>query len=295
MLGLSTYYFPIYEKILKEQGVPEELKYLSIVESSLNPHAVSGYGAAGPWQFLNYYGKLYGLTIDDTIDERKDPALSCKAAAKYLQDSYELYGDWLVAIASYNCGRNNIKWAMEKAGGPADYWTLRPFLPVETQNYVPAYIATVYLMNYSKKHGIYPTPPSFSVKTETLKITKSVPLETVATQINLSLQELSLLNPAYTQLIINGTPQQPRSLVIPVLPTYTFNNLCAALGIPGRKVQTAAVPKSRYYITYRVQPGDTFASIAEKFKRPAGAEIKSINGIHAEAPTVGSVLKILQE
>ena len=162
-IGLSKYYFPIYEKAFSEAGIPEEIKYLSIVESQLNPNAVSRVGAAGPWQFMSNTARLYGLSMDNYIDERRDPIKSSYAAAAYLKDAYQQFGDWLLAIASYNCGQSNVVEAIEKAGS-TDYWSIRQYLPAETRGYVPAYIAITYIMNYYQKYNIIPQQCYFAVK-----------------------------------------------------------------------------------------------------------------------------------
>src|SRR6201991_1073029 len=153
VVGLSKYYFPIYEKAFRDAGIPEEIKFLSIVESKLDPNAVSRVGATGPWQFMYTTGKLYGLNIDSYIDERRDPIQATYAAAAYLKDAYQEFGDWLLAIASYNCGKSSVERAIAKAGA-MDFWTIRQYLPAETRNYVPAYIAISYVMNYADKHNI---------------------------------------------------------------------------------------------------------------------------------------------
>ncbi|MGV3546483.1 MAG: lytic transglycosylase domain-containing protein, partial [Pedobacter sp.] len=145
MLGLSSYYFPIFEKALKTYNIPTEIKYLSIVESSLNPHAVSRVGATGLWQFMFGTAKAYGLNMDNFVDERKDPIQASYAAAAYFRDAYEELGDWLLAIAAYNCGKGNVNRAIMKAGS-RNFWDIRKFLPKETSNYVPAFIAAVYVM-----------------------------------------------------------------------------------------------------------------------------------------------------
>ena len=155
VIGLSKYYFPIYEKAFHDAGIPEEIKYLSIIESSLDPYAVSHSGATGPWQFMFATAKLYGLNMDNYIDERRDPIQASYAAAAYIKDAYQDFGDWLVAIASYNCGKGNITRAIQLAGA-SDFWSIRPYLPLETRNYVPAYIAMAYVMNYYHKHDIVP-------------------------------------------------------------------------------------------------------------------------------------------
>src|SRR6202007_2143582 len=154
-LGLAKYYFPIYEKAFREAGIPDEIKYLSIVESQLNPVATSRAGATGLWQFLGSTARIYGLKMDNYVDERRDPIQSSYAAAAYLKDAYQEFGDWLLAIASYNCGKSNVIRAIEKAGAN-DFWSIRQYLPVETRGYVPAYIAITYVMNYYKQHNLIP-------------------------------------------------------------------------------------------------------------------------------------------
>src|SRR6201996_2692659 len=167
VIGLSKYYFPIYEKIFHDAGIPEEIKYLSIVESKLDPNAISRVGATGPWQFMGTTAKLYGLNMDGYIDERRDPARASAAAAAYLKDAYEEFGDWLLAIASYNCGKSSIESAIEKSGGATDFWSIRQYLPVQTRNYVPAYIAVAYVMNYYNKHNIVPEQCQYGMKMDT--------------------------------------------------------------------------------------------------------------------------------
>ena len=148
VLGLSQYYFPIYEKAFREAGIPEEIKYLSIVESKLDPTAVSRVGATGPWQFMAATAKLYGLNMNNYVDDRRDPVQASYAAAAYLKDAYMMFGDWLLAIASYNCGKSSVERAVAKAGS-LDFWAVRQYLPTETRNYVPAFIGVAYVMNYA--------------------------------------------------------------------------------------------------------------------------------------------------
>lgn len=310
VLGLSKYYFPIYERVFKEKGLPNELKYLSVVESSLNPHAKSWVGATGLWQFLEPVGKIYGLTINDTIDERKDPLLASAAAADYLLKSYAMYNDWLLAIASYNCGHNNIKWARESAGGEnLDYWAIRKYLPTETQNYVPAFIATVYIMNNYKKHGIYPSDPEFNTFTNTMTVNRKVSLWSVAKATNVSIDVLTFLNPAYKNEVVNGCPDNPQRLIIPEIKPYIYTALREELlkssPVEGDLQLSYVVPeselpeKSSTYaprnvsIVYKVQEGDTLSSIAEKFKGTE-EEIKVINKLKHYSVKPGMVLKIFQ-
>jgi membrane-bound lytic murein transglycosylase D len=295
MLGLAKYYFPIYEKIFKERGVPDELKYLSIIESSLDMNAVSKAQAAGPWQFMNEVGKKYGLAVNDSVDERRDPSMACNAAASYLLDSYKQYGDWLVALASYNCSRNSIKWAMEDAGGKTDYWSIRKYLPLETQSYVPIFIATVYMMNNYWKHDIVPEEPKFITETEIIAVTKSIKLDDIAAMGGLNPYILYNLNPSYKKQVVNGSSSAPKGIVLPVLPTYTYNAICRMAGAPERIIAPAyqpppPVPVLR--IIYRVQEGDTLAGIAAKFPNDTVDNIRKVNGIKGDKVELGAVLLV---
>ncbi|EOR95035.1 Membrane-bound lytic murein transglycosylase D precursor [Arcticibacter svalbardensis MN12-7] len=313
MLGLSKYYFPIYDKIFENRNVPEELKYISVIESSLDPHAVSHMGATGPWQFLYEIGKLYGLQINDWIDERKDPKLACNAAASYLLESYYMYDDWLLAIASYNCGRNNIKWAMDKAGGKTDYWSIRRYLPLETQNYVPAYIATVYIMNNYWKHDIKPGEAEIALETETIPVSSTVSLGSIAAASNMTIDEITLLNPSYIQQIIKGSPEKPQKLVMPLTRKVYYSLVDDVLNgkaITAGQLQAAnnlffqnqrtTVRKSTgasgfdSIISYRVKEGDTLSSIAEQFRGATEEEIRVINKIkNPSAVKPGMILRII--
>ena len=235
IIGLTKYYFPIYEKVFHDAGVPEEIKYLSIVESQLNPYAVSRVGATGPWQFMGTTAKIYGLNMDTYVDERRDPIQSSSAAAAYLKDAYQQFGDWLLAIASYNCGKSNVLRAIEQANGATDFWSIQKYLPVETRGYVPAYIAVTYVMNYYKKYNIVPQSSNLSVmKTDTVLVNKFISLNSVARVLNISLAQLTQLNPSYKVMIVNGSPSAPKTLVIPqsAKEKYTtlYNSINADLG-----------------------------------------------------------------
>ncbi|TQM47020.1 membrane-bound lytic murein transglycosylase D [Arcticibacter tournemirensis] len=298
MLGLSKYYFPIYEKVFKERNVPEELKYISVIESSLNPDAVSRVGATGPWQFMYGTGKIYGLTIDDWVDERKDPVKACNAAASYFLDSYFLYDDWLLAIASYNCGRNNIKWAIAKAGGKKDFWAIREYLPVETRNYVPAFIATAYVMTNYWKHNINPSEPDFNINTDVITVNAAVSLKDIARAANISEEELSILNPSLKKPIINGSVKDPKNLIIPVTKQLSYNTLYEVLN--GAWDGKASVMNASYsaegsrggQISHKVKPGETILDVANQY----GTEVQDIkvwNNLKTSAVVPGQVIKIL--
>lgn len=311
VLGLSKYYFPIYERVFKDKGLPDELKYLSVVESSLNPNAQSWVGATGLWQFIEPVGKIYGLTINDTLDERKDPVLASAAAADYLLKSYKMYNDWLLAIASYNCGHNRIRWAREDAGGGnLDYWTIRKYLPVETQNYVPSFIATVYIMNNYKKHGIYPSETNLNIFTNTLTVNRKVSLWSISKATHVDIDMLALLNPSYKNLTLSGTVKNPKKLIIPEIKPYIYTALREEMLKPGPPIEgdlmlsylipeTDKASKPSNYVhrdvsfSYRVQEGDTLSSIAEKFNGTE-EEIKIINNLKHSSVKPGMVLKIIQ-
>ena len=216
ILGLTKYYFPIYEKAFHDAGIPDEIKYLSIVESQLNPYAVSRVGATGPWQFMSTTAKLYGLNMDNYVDERRDPIQSSYAAAAYLKDAYQQFGDWLLAIASYNCGKSNVLRAIEQANGATDFWSIRQYLPAETRGYVPAYIAITYVMNYYKKHNIVPQACNLTMKTDTVLVNKYISLNSVSRVLNISLSQLTVLNPSYKNDDRQWfSPAAPKTLVIP--------------------------------------------------------------------------------
>lgn len=216
MIGLSKYYFPIYEKAFREAGIPDEIKYLSIVESALNPNAISRVGAAGPWQFMSETAKIYGLAMTDYVDDRRDPVRASNAAAAYLKDAYQQFGDWLLAIASYNCGKSNVEHALEKTG-THDYWSIRELLPPETRGYVPAFIAINYVMKYHKYHYIVPQTSDLAIVTDTIMVNKFVSLSRISQALGMTLKDICVLNPSYRQQMVNGTAAVPRKIVIPVV------------------------------------------------------------------------------
>jgi membrane-bound lytic murein transglycosylase D len=298
VLGLTKYYFPIYEKAFRDAGIPEEIKYLSIVESKLDPYAVSRVGATGPWQFMFTTARLYGLNIDNYVDDRRDPVQASYAAAAYLKDAYQEFGDWLVAIASYNCGKSNVERAIEKAGAN-DFWSIRQYLPVETRGYVPAYIAVTYVMNYYKKHNIVPQPCSFSLKTDTVLVNKYVALSSVARALNVSLAELTILNPSYKKQIINGTASAPRRMVIPQIDKGRFGALYEALN---KSDIVATAPRPEYAVYHekksdksptfhKVKRGETLDDIADMYGIEL-QDLKNWNHLHSNKAVVGQVLKL---
>lgn len=221
MLGASNFYMPIFEDALMAYDVPLELKYLPVIESALNPKATSRVGAAGLWQFMPSTGKQYGLEINSLVDERRDPVKSSYAAARFLRDLYKIYGDWSLVIAAYNCGPENVRKAIQRSNGKADYWSIYPYLPRETKGYVPAFIAANYVMTYYCDHNICPMRTTLPAKTDTVTVTRDVHLKQIADVCGVSLDELRALNPQYRRDIVNGN-SKPSAIRLPISVVNSF-------------------------------------------------------------------------
>ena len=238
MLGASNFYMPIFEEALEMYQLPLELKYLPIIESALNPKAVSRVGAAGLWQFMPATGKQYGLKLNSLVDERRDPVLASQAAARYLRDLYKIFGDWNLVIAAYNCGPENINKAIRRAnnttslkgenGEPLpvvkDYWHIYPYLPRETRGYVPAFIAANYIMTYYSLHNICPMTTRLPAKSDTVMVSRNVHLEQVAEVVGLNIDFLRSLNPMYRRDIVPGATE-PSPLRLPLADVGRFIDL----------------------------------------------------------------------
>lgn len=207
MLGACNFYMPIFEEALDMYKVPLELKYLPVIESALNPKAVSHAGASGLWQFMITTGKRYGLEVNTLIDERRDPIKASFAAAHYLSDLYKIYGDWNLVIAAYNCGPNQISKAIHRANGAKDYWTIYPYLPKETRGYVPAFIAANYIMTYYCDHNICPMGTKLPMQSDTVMVDKDLHFQQVAEICKLNIEQIRALNPQYRTDIIPGLSQ----------------------------------------------------------------------------------------
>ena len=214
MLGTQNFYMPIFEEALESYGLPLELKYLPVIESALNPNAVSRVGATGLWQFMLATGKHYGLEVNTLVDERRDPVRSSYAAAHYLRDLYKIFGDWNLVIAAYNCGPDAINKAIHRSKGEKDYWQIYPYLPKETRGYVPAFIAANYIMNYYCEHNICPMRADLPVKTDTVVVNRDVHFEQVASVLGIDIDQVKQLNPQYRRNIINGNTK-PSAIRLP--------------------------------------------------------------------------------
>lgn len=214
MLGAQNFYMPTFEEALESYGLPLELKYLPVIESALNPNAVSHVGATGLWQFMLATGKQYGLEINSLVDERRDPVRASYAAAHYLRDLYKIFGDWNLVIAAYNCGPENINKAIHRSNGATDYWQIYPYLPKETRGYVPAFIAANYIMNYYCDHNICPMQANLPSKTDTVVVSRDVHFEQVAQVLGMEIDQIKQLNPQYRRNIVNGSTR-PMALRLP--------------------------------------------------------------------------------
>lgn len=215
MLGLSKYYFPIFEDALEAAKLPLELKFLPIIESALSPTAVSRAGAAGLWQFMISTGRLYDMEINSLVDERFDPIKSTKAAVIYLKELYSIYGDWNLTIAAYNCGPGNVNKAIRRAGGKRDFWEIYPYLPSETRAYVPIFIAANYTMTYFDEHYLCPKKVRLPSMTDTIIVHSRIYFEQIASVLKMPVEELRLLNPQYKRDIVPGDIK-PYSICLPM-------------------------------------------------------------------------------
>ena len=221
MLGAQNFYMPVFEQALEMYGLPLELKYLPVIESALNPNAVSRVGATGLWQFMITTGKHYGLEVNSLVDERRDPVRASYAAAQYLRDLYRIFGDWNLVIAAYNCGPETINKAIHRSKGETDYWKIYPYLPKETRGYVPAFIAANYIMNYYCEHNICPMETELPSKTDTVMVNRDVHFEQVANVLGIDVDQIKQLNPQYRRNIVNGS-SKPSALRLPQMLVNDF-------------------------------------------------------------------------
>ena len=221
MLGMADFYFPIIEQVLDKHNMPIELKFLAVVESALNPVALSRVGACGLWQFMLPTGKSYGLKINSLLDERRDPVKATEAACKYFEDMYAVYGDWNLVLASYNCGPGNVNKAIRRSGGKTDFWDIFPYLPKETRSYVPLFIAANYVMNYYCDHNICPLQTNLPLATDTVMVNQMLHFQQVSDVLGIDIEQLRALNPQYKRDIIPGNTGSA-VLKLPAAQTYAF-------------------------------------------------------------------------
>ena len=300
----AEYYFPLFADILAKYDLPYELCYLAVIESALNPQAHSRMGAAGLWQFMPSTGRLYGLEINSLIDERMDPVLSTDAACRFLRSLYNLFGDWNLALAAYNCGPGNVNKAIHRAGGKRDFWSIYPFLPRETRGYVPIYIAASYAMNYADYHGICPEPLELTLMTDTVRINERLHLIQIAEVLQLNLDELRFLNPQYAKDIIPGGKSY--ALRLPSDKVTDFIDMQDSIRsyradelIHNRRAEIDLLQKTgvngAYSVNgvtyYKIKNGDTLGAIAKRFHCTV-KQLRAWNGLKDDNIRAGKTLKI---
>lgn len=276
---IIDYYFPIFEKALQNYKVPLELKYLPIVESNLRPKAISKVGATGLWQFMYAAAKENGLELNSYIDERMDPEKSSAAAAKYLLKLYNIYDDWVLAIAAYNAGPRTISKAIIRSGGYKNFWNIRGFLPYETAKYVPSFIATMYVLEYSKEHKISINKENFvSIKTDTIHVKKQIAFSHIAKFLEIPLDTIEFLNPAYIHKIIPRIKKKKHVITLPSDQALLYAAKEEELYLYSEKeFENREKPLPELYsinskIIYKIKQGDYLGKISNRF----GVKIKDI-------------------
>ncbi len=296
LMGLSEYYFPMFEAELDRHNLPLELKYLAVIESALNPQAKSRVGATGLWQFMFATGKMFGLDVNSYVDERCDPLMATEAACKYLKSLNTSFNDWDLALAAYNSGPGNVSKAIRRSGGQTDYWKLRTYLPRETAGYVPAFLATMYIFEYATEHGFQkPAPRIPYVATDTIKVKQQITLDQVAQLTNLDKEELEFLNPAYKLGIIPVVKGENYVLRLPLTSVGSFvTNEDAIYAFAKEELEETEQPElyeQPSKIRYRVKRGDYLGRIAEKYGVGV-SQIKNWNGLRNNNVRVGQNLII---
>lgn len=327
ILGLSLYYMPIFEQALEERGLPQELKYLPVIESGLDPNAVSKHGATGLWQLMLATGKGCGLDCNSLVDERRDPYASSRAAADLLKQLYDTYGDWSLAIAAYNSGPSAVNKAIRRAGldaSKADFWSIYNYLSDETRGYVPMFIAANYVMNYYPKHNINPVLPTKPLVTDTVGITERIHFDQISAVLGIPVEELRILNPQYREDIVPGSAERAYMLTLPSKQVHAYlmshdqilaydsekysHRLTVEPGVIAADAQPASAAASPDQdlatiarnaatsdgpttVTHKVAKGETLASIADKYGvQPS--EIRTANNLRRNAVRQGQVLTI---
>lgn len=302
MLAAANFYMPLFEEALDTYDLPMELKYLPIIESALNPTALSRQHASGLWQFMLRTGKIYGLENNSLVDERRDPIKSTWAAVRYLKDLYNIYKDWNLVLAAYNCGPGNVNKAIHRAGGNTDYWAIYPFLPRETRGYVPGFIAANYVMTYYCEHGICPMESQLPTTTDTIHINKDLHLQQVASVCNLDIDHLRSLNPQYKKDIIPGNskvyalnlPNNTASLFIEREDSiYAFDakkylSKRRTVAVNEAKASSVSNKNAKYH---KIRKGDTLGGIAHRYGVKV-SQLRSLNGIKGNNITAGKTLRI---
>lgn len=294
MLSLSEYYFPIFEETLDHYGVPSELKYLTIVESALNPQATSRAGAAGLWQFIYSTGKLYDLEVNSRVDERRDPFKSTVAAARFLKKLHDIYGDWQLAMAAYNCGPGGVNKAIARSGGKHTFWDIYPYLPRETRGYVPKYIAAAYIMNYYHEHGLTAGRYDLPLHVDTIHVHNDIHFGVVSSITGIPIEQLRQLNPQFRTDVVPASSRE-YALILPASKSSHFiSHEDTIYKVSHDTIAKGAVmsPSSSTVVYHKVRRGETYSSIAKHY----GVSVSNLqrwNGKGRKSTLkVGSRLKI---
>ena len=304
-LGAANFYLPIFEEALEAYQMPLELKYLPVIESALNPTAVSRVGATGLWQFMITTGKAYGLEVNSLVDERRDPVKASYAAARYLRDLYRIFGDWNLVIAAYNCGPENINKAIRRSGGETDYWKIYPYLPRETRGYVPAFIAANYVMNYYCEHNICPMNSQLPTKTDTVVVNQNVNFSQLVSACGFDLQMLRSLNPQYRRDIVPGATK-PSAIRLPVSDVARFIDMQDSLFSVNSATDKRLVVEVEEDVVkpakadrrsnkgaqwHTIKRGDTIGGLAKKYRTTA-SKIRKLNGLRNNNIRAGQKLRV---
>ena len=308
MMGLSQYYFPLIEETFRKYDIPLELKYVAIIESAFNPRAESRVGAKGMWQFMYRTALSYGLRIDSYADERMDPVASMDAAARYFKDAYRIFGDWSLAISSYNCGSGNVNKAIKRAGGRRDFWSIYEYLPRETRGYVPAMVGAMYAFRYANEYGIKPAPMSLPTYVDTFHIHKNLHFSQISEVLGIPLADVRDLNPQYYNDSVPGA-HSDEVIRLPFNYSSAFLDMQDSIyrykadvlfvtkvedgreTVNGRAVQTSRPSATPQWVYYKVKSGDNLGRIAIKYHTTV-RQLKSWNNLKSDRIAIGQRLKV---
>ncbi len=294
MMALSQFYFPMFEEQLDKFNLPLELKYLAICESAMNPMAKSRSGAMGLWQFMYPTGKMFGLKVTSYVDERCDPYKSTVAACEYFQHLYGIFGDWQMVLAAYNSGPGTVNKAIRRSGGKKTYWEIRPFLPKETQGYVPAFIAVNYMMNYTAEHNIHSAIPKKTfLQVDTVIVKKQITFEQLTAVLGVTSEELQYLNPSYRKRVIPYSAEEPNILTLPSSKMGAFvSNEEKIYNFKRDSLNSQDVLASQEVIKFHtVKQGEHLSTIAKKYGCTV-AELKTWNNIKTSTVKPGKKLTV---
>lgn len=304
VLARKELFFPMFDEMMTKHEMPLEIKYLSIIESGLDPQIRSRVGAMGLWQFMPATGGMYGMKINSEVDDRMDPELSTEAAAKYLKSLYRMFGDWEVAMAAYNCGPGNVRKAIRRSGGKKTFWGIYNYLPRETRSYVPQVQAMLYILNHLDEHNFYPEDPTYVVEYEKIRFDRALSLDKLAELTNLCVSDLKTLNPAIKN---RKLPESNKSMALRIPKAkvpYIKKNLAwlndslnnapiilLASNIEVQSVETLAKEVKQNSTVYKVRSGDVLGSIAQRHGVTV-TQLKSWNNLSSNLIRVGQTLKI---